>query len=182
MQSVKIEIRAVLSDQGGKIIKRYPWKRANSLLKQFILFLHLFMGQVAQTIKDTGGTDRAVGGYTGNLGVNAAAANTLFGIVIGTGETPVTMTDNKLQTQVTTNVAHAVTTVATESPDTSTWRIAVSRSLTNNTGATLSVKEAGLYAIATASAWYFCIDRTLYAVDVPSGLVLTLTYRITISL
>ena len=179
---IKVEIQAFLTNSDGKVIRRYPWKQANSLLKQFIQVLMAQLSQASQTVTDTGGTSRAGAGAILNLKASAGATDTTFGIVIGTGETTVTMTDYKLQTQVTTNIAHAITTFATENPDTSTWRAAISRALTNNTGATLSVKEVGLYCTFTASGYIVCADRTLYAVDVPSGVSLTLTYRVTVSL
>ena len=179
---LKVEVQAVLTDQDNNVVRRYPWKRANSLLKQFIQLLTVQLSQTNQTIKKTNGVDQAGGVYASNFACNADADLTLIGIVIGTGITPVTMTDYKLQTQVTTNIAHAAVSFAVENPDTSTWRIAITRGFTNNTGATLSVKEVGLYVFFTASSYVVCADRTLYAVDVPSGVTLTLTYRITVSL
>ena len=180
--ALKIEIQAVLTDPDGNVIRRYPWKRANSLLKQFIQILMTQLSSTSQTVTETDGTTTDGAENASNLDCAAAAAATTKGIVIGTGETAVTMTDYKLQTQVITNITHAAVTFATENPDASIWRAAISRGFTNNTGATLSVKEVGLYCNFTGTTIYVCIDRTLYAVDVPSGVTLTLTYRITISL
>ena len=178
---IKTEIRAILTDpRSGKVIRRFPWKPANSLLKQFIQMLAVQISQTTQTLKDTGGVDRAVGISGANLKVTAALVAT-WGTVIGTGTTAVTMTDHKLETQVSANIAHAAPSFAVENPNASTWRLAISRGFTNNTGATLSVKEAGLYA-QDGGAYIYCLDRTLYAVDVSNGITLTLTYRITVSL
>ena len=178
---IKVEIQAILTDQDSRVIKRYPWKRANSLLKQFILLLTIQLSQVAQIVKNIAGAERSLGISASNFRNNTAINVTTHGIIIGTGTTPVTMTDWKLQTQVTTNIAHAAVTHAVENPDTTTWRVAISRGFTNNTGAVLNVTEVGL-ASQDGDGTYDLLDRTLYAVAVPSGTTLTLTYRITISL
>jgi len=178
---IKIEIKATLTGPNGKVIKRYPWKRANSLLKAFIQVLITQMSEANQVIKDTGGVDRNGGGYSYNFACGTGV-QTDQGIVIGTGTTAVTMTDHKLETQVTTNIVHQQQTYAAESPDTSTWRVATSRGFINNTGSTLSIKEVGLYVYFSSNLYRVCIDRTLYAVDVSNGATLTLTYRLTVTL
>jgi len=139
------------------------------------------MSQVTATVKDVGGTDRAIAAHTTDLKCNAPNANILYGILIGTGTTEVAMDDNCLETQLSANIAHAVQTFAVENPDANTWRAATSRGLTNNTGATINVTEVALYTNYVAGS-YFCIDRTLYPVAVAAGATLTLTYRITVTL
>lgn len=177
-----IEIQAILSDQDGNIIKRFPWKRANSLLKQFIQLLMSQVSNSAQTITDTSNTARSIAGAAENLRGSEGSTATTSGMLIGTGTTPVTMADYKLGTQVTTSITHGIMSLAIENPDASTWRLAASRTFLNNTGSLLSVKEVAWYVLATSSLWKICIDRTLYSVDVPSGITLTITYRLTISL
>ena len=177
-----MEIGAELRDAGGKVIKRFPWRRANSLLKQFIQILMVQFSQASTTIKDVSGNDRACLGYATNQKMVGAVNDVNNGIVIGTGTTAVTMTDNKLETQVSVNVAHAAAALAVENPDASTWRISIARGFTNNTGASLGVREVGIYAYMTVSQYLICVDRTLYSVDVPTGVTLTLTYRLTVSL
>jgi hypothetical protein len=92
------------------------------------------------------------------------------------------MTDNKLETPLSTNVAHSAVSFAVENPDASTWRLAISRVFTNNTGATIAIRECALYCYAVSAAWIVCLDHTLYSVDVPNGVAVTLTYRLTVSL
>lgn len=178
---IKIEIQAELS-KDGKIIKRYPWKKANSLLKGFIQALAAQMSDISQTITDTGNIGRASAKSLYNLTCNAGAGATTFGLLIGTNSTPVIMTDYKLGTPVTTNIAHGNVTFAVENPDANTWRLAIARTFTNNTGSALGVEEAALYTYFSASQYIICIDRTLYQVSVGAGVTLTLTYRITATL
>jgi len=164
------------------MIKRFPWRPAQSLLKQFIQLLAAQMSQVNQTIKDTSGTDRTGANAAVNLQANAPAGTTTFGMLIGTGTNPVTMADYKLQTQVTAGIGHAAVQFAVETPDADTWRVAISRIFTNNSGGTLSIKEVALYGYFTTSLYTVCMDRTLYSVNVPNGVAVTLTYRITVTL
>ena len=178
----KIEIQAIITNESGRIIKKYRWKRANSLIKQFMQDMMAHMSQVAQTVNDITNTSRACAVSGTGIDCTAGSGVTTKGIVIGTGTNAVLMTDYALQTQVTTNIAHGSVSVGLENPDANTWRVALQRAFVNNTGATLSVKEVGLYAIISGLTATMCIDRTLYAVDVPSGLTLTLTYRVTVSL
>jgi len=175
----RAEIRAELKDPQGNVIRRMPWRPARSLLKQFIQLLAAQMSQVNQTIKDTSGTDRTGAQASQNLQANAPAGTTTFGMLIGTGTNPVTMADYKLQTQVTAGIGHAAVQFAVENPDEKTWRVAISRIFTNNTAATLAIKEVALYAYFTSSMYTVCLDRSLYSVNVPVGVAVTLTYRIT---
>ena len=181
MQSLRTEIGAEIRDANGEIIRRIPFRRCHSLLKQFIQLLTVQMSGSAITIKDIYGINKSTGAWTLNLKC-AGAAETNYGIVIGTGETAVTMVDYKLQTQVITDIAHQTTAFAIEEADASTWRLAIARGFLNNTGAEVNIKEAGIYALFGSSAWRICIDRTLYSVDVPASTTLTLTYRITVTL
>lgn len=179
---IKIQIRAELRDPQGKLIKRLPWKNANSLLKQFIQGLGIQAQQSAITVKATDNTDNSLTAASDAFAMNGLATVTDKGIVIGTGTDAVTMTDYKLKTQVTTNITHAVTTFAVENPDANTYRLAITRVFTNNTGASLGIREVAIYGELGASAKRFCFDHTLYSVDVPNGVGVTLTYRITVTL
>lgn len=174
-----LEVKAELRDPDGMLIKAYPWKRVNSLLKQYVQMHACFFAQANQTITDTGGVNRNCSVQGDNMKLNALAAGTTFGLLVGTGTNPVTMTDVALQAQVVTNVSHSAVVFAVENPDVSTWRNTITRVFTNNTGALLSIRELALYAYAQTLTWYFCLDRALYSVDVPAGVAVTLTFRIT---
>ena len=182
MFKVKIEMQAEVYREDGTLRRRYPWKRIDALLKQFAQILMYHLSQAAQTIKDTAGVDKLMYASLPSFAANAPAATTTYGLVIGTGTDPVTMADNKLQTQVTTNITHQAGTFLLENPDASTWRVACTRVFTNGTGATLEIKEVALYTNNTANGYKFCFDRALYSVSVPNGENVSITYRITITL
>jgi hypothetical protein len=179
---IKVQIRTILHDKDGRPIKKLPWKNANSLLKQFIRILATHLSETQDdTIKDITGTLVPITKHATNLNANGAITVTTKGILIGTGTTAVAMDDYKLETQVTTNIAHSAHTFVLEYPSASQARITISRIFTNNTGAVLGIKEVALYAIG-CNFNTFCIERTLYAVDVPDGYPITFQYRITITL
>lgn len=179
---IKIQVRAIIHNKKGQILKTYPWKNANSLIKAFIQILMVQMSYANQTIKDTSNVNQSVPAAIMNLYAMAGAATTTYGILIGSGTTPVAMTDYKLETQITTNVAHGAQEIALQNPNASTWRINLTRVFTNNTGGTLGIKEVALYLCAISTLYFFCCERTLYAVDVPDGYPITFIYRITITL
>lgn len=181
MQSLKTEIGAEIRNANGALIRKVPFRRCHSLLKQFIQLLYCQMSQTATTIKDTSGVEHSRNPESASFGA-AGAGGTSKGIVIGTGTTAVTMTDYQVETQLITNIAYAASSLAVENPDSATWRVAISRGFTNNTGAEVTVREVGLYVNQSAYPYYVCIDRTLYPVSFAAGETLTLTYRITISL
>ena len=177
-----IELRATVYRKNGKVFKEYPWIVANSLLKQFIQIFYAQASDLIQPVKDTSGVIKATGGW-GSAGTFVAGVNnTTIGIVIGSGTNPVAMDDYKLQSQLTTNIAHAAQSLALENPDPNTWRTVISRALKNNTGNVLSIKEVALYGYGEGVFDKMCFDRTLYSVDVPIGLTITLTYKFTITL
>lgn len=177
-----VQIRAEVRDPGGKLLKRGRWIKANSLLKQFIQLLTVQLSQASLNILDLAGASGAVAPAAIAFAANALAGQTVLGTVIGTGTNAVTMTDFKLQAQVTASITHSIETIALTNPDSSTWRVELSRTFTNLTGSTLQIREVALYFNTAGSAHNQCGDRTLYSVDVANGLSVVLTYRITISL
>lgn len=179
---IKIQIRAELHGPAGRLIKRFPWKKANSLLCQFIQVLQIQASQVAINIKRTDGTTSANSISTAAFRLNAAAVNADWGMIIGTGTTAVTMTDFALETRVFTNIVFGIVSFAAENPDVATWRLAIARTFLNNTGASLGIREVGLASVDQPGTKYILVDRSLYSVDVPNGVTVTMTYRITISL
>ena len=180
--SITVKIAAFIRDKDGKIIKRIRPRRANSLLKQFIQMLASQFNGAAIAMLDTTDVSRAPGFNGAVQLINAGANTTTYGIVVGTGETVVAMTDNKLVTQVVTNIAHGVCSAVAENPAAETWQVVISRTITNNTGSLLSIKEVGLYAMDGNYNYKFCIDRTLYPVDLSNGAGITLSYTVAVTL
>ena len=180
MQSLKTEIGAEIRDAQGRLIRRIPFRRCHSLLKQLIQLLAVQMSQLSRMIKAVDGTEYSTGTSTANFRCGGTAGATNYGIQIGNGNTAVTMADHVLESQLTANITYQGTAFAEEHPDASTWRLAITRGFLNNTGGELSIKEVGLVSFNASKATL--LDRTLYPVSFNAGETLTLTYRITIAL
>lgn len=135
--------------------------------------------QAATNVRDITNTVRSCANNSDILLMAGTATNR--SIVIGSGTDPVAITDYKLGTQITTNVAHGASTFATSAPTAKTFRLEITRIFANNTGATLNVNECGLYACSGNQGYFYCVDRTLYTAVVLSTYHLTMTYRLTTS-
>lgn len=181
-KKIKVTIQALIGGPPGNRLA-LPEREANSLIQAFLKMLAIQMSNAPGIVKDRTGADRTVSPNLNILFAGGPAANTNYGPVIGSGTTPPAMTDYELDSPLTTNVAHSITTFALETPDANTMVLAIGRTFTNNTGATLNIREVGLGIVAGAAPTYnFLGDRTLYSLDLPAGLPVTFTYRIYITL
>lgn len=118
--------------------------------------------QVSETANDTTGNSRSSGtAHSNNLQLSAPSATTTYGIVVGTGTNLKALADEKLQTQVTTNLAHAATSSGTIGTSGSNAIMTVSRAITNNTGSTFNGTEVALYGLFTASGYKMNFIRDL---------------------
>jgi len=178
------EIASIVYDSTSQeIVRIIPWKKANSLVVQFIRLLAIQMSSTNWLVKKTDGTEISKGIDQAVFRVVCGAGTTDQGIVIGTGTTPVTLYDYALASQVITNVYYGSTTVALENPSENCWRNLITRSFTNNTGSDLNIKEVALYCkLLSGEVGPFCLERSLYNVSVPRSLSVLISYRIAIYL
>ena len=144
--------------------------------QQFFNSFHAQCAQLTTSSKDITGAARALIGSATAFSAIAAAGLTTNGLVIGSGETPFSMLDYKLQTQVTANITHSAVQIVNESFGLNGWRVNIIRSFTNATGATLEIKEVGWYGIH--SVYNFLFERTLYSLSVLNTKIVTLTLRL----
>lgn len=179
----------IIDPKTGKVIKTKRF-RSKSYVLAFADGLYCHMASITHTIRDVGNTNRSINPYTWYCDCFAAANDSTHSIVVGTGDTPVAITDYKLATQIahgagagqlnygaTTKIAPA--TLA----DKRYWSLV--RPFTNGSGSTITVKEVGLYARCTTSNWKFCVVRDVIpggGVDVPNGLTLSIGYQVYIEL
>ena len=178
---LEVHIRAEILDPRGKIIKRLPWKRARSYVQQLIDLLYRGFNNTATLVRATNNTEYNVSPAVNALQLNAGAGVTTYGIQVGTGEGAVEIADYKLGAQVTTNIAYSSVTVSAPVTDGTTRLLEVVRTFTNNTGATLNVKEVGLVCWDGVASHFFLIDRSLYNVTINNGASASLRYRIKVT-
>lgn len=188
---VQLLIRTVVTDPNGKVIHDSGQKPAKSFVIQFLEFLYGLFSQPTVQATDVNGAEEYIYGafvacnktLVGDAGINIDN----HGIVVGTGDTAETNTDHALETQLTEgigagNITHGAMTIETTGVVGANVDLETKRSFPNNTGSTITIKEAGLYiSVSEAGIDYFCIIRDVLGapgVDVPDMCALTVYYTL----
>jgi hypothetical protein len=204
----KAVIEYEVRDKNGKLIEkgRFPAKswvgNIVGLLSAIISTWGATGGNPSGTytrsdLTDTGGTARHLGLCAGTtsavtLGGCAPTGDTSAGIVLGSSDTPVSLGQYSLGALITHGtgsgqLTYGATNVETLSKDT-TWLFRIVRTFTNSSGASVTVREIGLYVrlgISSSPYWYSCMlarDVPTSPISVPNGSTLTVRYIISHSL
>jgi len=141
--------------------------------------------------------------------LNNSANNSAYGIVVGTGTATPTANDFVLENQIVNGTgsgqltygAHTISPspqtisggnivtsssapssgLLTPSGNTTSWQI--SRTFQNQSGASITVSEVGLYMQVAGSGYYVMITHDLLssAITIPNGGVMAITYTISVS-
>lgn len=147
-------------------------------------------GNIAGMLLATDGlttAGNATGFMPGSLACNVAAGAEWRGIVVGTGNTAVAISNYQLATKINEGVGagqllHGAGSSTTPATVSSTRRVILTRTFTNNSGGSITVNECGIYA-----AWFISVSeyRVMVARDIISGgvavadgKVLTIQYTI----
>lgn len=191
---VQLLIRAVVRDPEGRVLSDTGQKPSKSFVIQFLEFIYgLFDGPATLEATAVDGTEdviyraEGVDGYCYlHLRVDAPINDDTHGIVVGTGSTAETNTDYKLEAQLTEgvgagNITHGAMVVGTAGVVGANVDLEIKRSFPNNTGSTITVAEAGVYAKQGIFVpYYHCIIRDVLAasIDVPDKCALTVYYTL----
>lgn len=194
-----------VKDEKGKVIERRTGN-VNSFNKNFVLWFYqkftaCFLG--AEAYGDNTKLGRTVEmksiyaetfnipynktGWNGVFGAfGGRAGDNLSGIMVGSGDTPFTPTDYALASKIhhgsgSGQLIHDRTYFTAPEVLTDKIQFTFYRSFTNNSGATITVKEIGIYYVTLDSfeyTRYICIERSVLSspVAVPNGKVLTVRY------
>lgn len=193
--SVQLLIRTVVKDPDGKVINDSGQHPAKSFVIQFLEFIRYFFDATgaSRLATATDGSEDPIYNAAGqcelHFYVDAPASLEYggnWGIVIGTGNTPATNTDYKLETKLSPpNITPGDSTVGVAAVVGSNVDLTITRAYTNNTGSTITVREAGIYtryksAGAPPAGLYHCIIRDVLAPEVtlPDKCSLTVYYTI----
>jgi hypothetical protein len=166
----------------SRIIPTGNYRKANTLIAAF---LGLFSNQTTQTtltLKDTNGTNRSNTSSGNSFRLLASAGQTTSGIVLGTGSTPVSISDYQLETKIN----HGNNTGELDYsfmifPEIyilsgSSYYTTARRTFLNNSGSLITVNELGLYC-GGSSAFLYCYDRTLETFNIPDAEGKVITYK-----
>lgn len=134
---------------------------------------------------DTGGTSRTPAQAAVAFQCTGNLDNSGLGIVVGTGTTTVAVTDTKLITQITTGngagqLRYLAQTFNMFTVGSTDVNFQITRSFINNSGATITPTEVGIYGQG-GTGWTFCLIRDLFGgggIAVAAGKTLTVTYTL----
>lgn len=184
---VQLLIRAVVTDKDGKVLSDTGQKPSKSFVIQFLEFLYYLFkdGSANYNATATDGTEDNMYDWDAltsiHLVIDAGVNISTHGIVVGTGDTAPTNTDYKLVTQLTEGttlgkITHGETVIQTTAVVGANVNLETKRSFPNNTGSTITIKEAGIYT--SSSLGIFCIIRDVLGatIDVPDKCALTVYY------
>ncbi|MBI2849770.1 MAG: hypothetical protein HYX80_01850 [Chloroflexi bacterium] len=184
MMGKDLEYEVVITDKDGKTILRLK-EPARSFLKAYSQIIFSYMSRVPQSIKDTGGVNRAISFGGAAPLFYAGAGNVNEGIRFGTGNTPIDISDFTLQSPIAQGTGAGqldhlgcYATVPTVDGTESAFKL--TRTGINKSAANIAVSEFGVYGHAyEGSNWrYFCIVRDVLGspVMIPPGGAITVTY------
>lgn len=151
---LKLGIEITLLDKNGNI-KYHLAKEADTLLKQFGTLLAGRLFKYYSVCKDVTGADASPtwnGFYSSDFGVNAAAGDDTTGLVAGSGDTIVTYTDFKLETQIphsASGLYYPVMQITKDSP--AEGHESITRLFENRGVGDITIKEIGLI--------YYCVTQ-----------------------
>jgi len=155
----------------------------------------LYYGITRTDLVDTAGTARGLllcsPSSSYRLGAAAPEGDTSFGIVVGTSDVPVSISQYNLLSPIPHGTGpgqlYYYTTMITSLSKDNIWSLQISRTFGNLSGTDITVREVGLIilltrAVSAHSAFLLARDVIPGGVIVPSGASLTVTYTIQYSL
>jgi hypothetical protein len=200
---IGLEYDVEVRDKNGKLINRQHGK-SHSWLKQFIQMLmaewqYYYAGNAPTvSVTDETGTGRPMPAtYNAQFnycawGINAPANSSEYGVKVGAGDTPNSLTTYALASPISHGTgagqlvygAHTIEPVINPSGNDLTFR--VTRVFTNNSGATVTVKEIGIATKRydnsnTARVFLFIRDVLPSPSSVPDGATMTIRYTVKIT-
>jgi len=199
-----LEYEVEVRDKNGKLISRHHSK-SHSWLKQFIQMMmaewqyaHQGGTPTAVSITDETGTGRNMPPtystlyQNGAWAINAPANSSEYGVKVGGGDAPNTLSTYVLASPISHGTGsgqlvygtHTIESVINPSGNDLTFR--VTRVFTNNSGASVTVKEIGIATKrydqgGTARTFLFVRDVLSSPSSVPDGATLTIRYTVKIT-
>ena len=187
-------IAAETRDRCGKITHRMRRRKCRSFIQGYNWAVCAqFLGSSSPSptlgpVRDTGGTNRNLRTCGIPFRCSAGAGVTDTGIRVGTSNTPVAIGQYALQAPIPQGLGagqmeHLAQTFSFIGVVGNQCSFQTERVIVNNSGATIAVREAGIYMTvfdAATTARYLMAARDLISEDVPDGGSITVTYTVRI--
>lgn len=189
--------RAIVQDRNGKVLSQEERKSRSflGLWNKMIWTQITNASYPALMVKDINGSDWPLGvGTSGNnFRMNAGAENPNMGIVIGTSDTPVDVSDYRMGALIAQGfgagqmdyMAMVINASVVADPNCDFF---MSRQMANNSGGLITVRESGIYVMMDRSLspfWtaYGCVVRDIFTTpqDVPDGGGITIEYTLRVT-
>lgn len=192
----QLEYTVEVRDRDGKLLKRLS-EKSRSYLKQWngMLCCQMWQTILGPSLRRTNGSYAAIRRSSLTLiGVKGGAADATLGTVVGTDNSPVTITDYVLGSQCTEGTGadqlnHQLSVIVAPTVSGSDCYFKAQRNFINNSGAPVTVKEIGIYMMAERYAGgggiyydYMGIRDLLsspYPVPIAGTLTVTYTIKVT---
>jgi len=176
---LKFDIKDLKKDD---LLYNSGWLPAKSIVQQYLLMAHCAWSGETTSITDTGGTPRVIISARAKLSLAAAAGDSTYGVVIGTGVTAPANTDTKITTQIAQGsgggqLLHGTTGFVWGNIAGNIDEI-VSRLFTNASGATVTGQEVGIYGSNATDNWKFCIAHDLLTLAILNTTSGCIEYRV----
>lgn len=188
---LQLDYDIIVKDKNGKVTTHYH-KKGKAFVTNLINLLGGSMRAIAGdgfTVTDTGGTARGLNNSTSTFKANAAVGTNAFGIQVGTGVTAVAIGNTALVTLIAEGVGagqlnYSAMTINNPTTIGGTRQFIITRTVTNNSGASITINEGGLAVQGSngAGPWNFLVDRFLqtFAVANLGSALITITISVTV--
>ena len=197
-EKIKLMYEIEVRNEEGKLIKRISGM-SKSLLKNFMKVLRgtLYGGLTSEieTILDRDNVSHAFPNLYSNaaphMSINATSTIDDYGIIVGTGDTPVDVDDVDLESPISHGTGsgqllYGSTTIEEVQTSDSTSSFRVTRSFSNSSGASITVKEIGMaikHSHRDDGDLHILIARDVLPspTSIPDGASLTVRYTWSVS-
>ena len=176
-----------IKDKDGKVIQRISGP-AHSYVRQFYELMSVQAQQAGLGgITDTDGVVRTVIAHAYNFFCYAPATFTLYGIRIGKGSTPVTISDYCLENPLEEGVGvdqvnHLATTRTVPAVVGTTCSFDLLRAVVNNSLAIISnIREIGIYMRAYTSYYLLGVRDIVPSLSIPIGGTMSVKYTFSVT-
>jgi len=182
-------IELIVRNNKGEITERQDML-SKSFVRQFleglwVCFSYLSFGY-PKSMRQTNGNYDTIRSNTVNWTCNSPANNDTYGVMVGTGITAPNIDDYDMETKINHGVGagqmqYSAVTFGAPTEDGSTSHFTITRDFSNNSGASITVREIGLiviFATPAGTTRYFLVLHDAVNIAVPDGETLTVNYRI----